>query len=1008
MIAISDSPQSAKSAYERLDRTKFSLKNLMGFLAHDAEQLFKIIPSATAPKSHLQQQGQKPAGPFINIPPDELERLLFWPKLAATIARQWPVARAAILHPGTDKSIYPLKPLFDMLNTDASLEHKEAFLDAITALITPLGDGQDDDTLSKAAEAFEAISWPGSSQDDVRHMLRRRRLPQQGWLAQVESAEQVHGGYPLTRVYLRFLTTMLSATRWEALRVPYRAVDEVVVYFERFRNGHYQYRLRRSEQYELLDGLLAFVEKAITRFDMSDLAAMSHNMYDVAWELYQQPGFRVVLELLEDKEGTIFGILANVIDHFSTTDRDSVQDEILRRVLRLYHRILDVQLVFTEVLLLTLDHAKDASRRWTFHRPTDWKSLDSRLLTHLSNVTNIALLVNDTDLQVSLLATKVIYALAGSALFDQTDRFGGDYQRSVNRLAGILDASDDSIRIAQGFHHRLSEEGPALAPEQIDAVVKSTLRGEAVDVDALPMAIRSTILDLLLDGTLPDSTANVAHFLLGFEFKGHHFLLQDPGSGRLSCLQVLLEQLQAGSSASDESSGEGLIDVYPVIAAKTAKLVYQLFSTPLTARATMQSSGVRETFSATALHNLPNRCPQVFGDGQGVVRNRQVQYETTGNAFVAYLDYQRYIVASVSLETHSNEGLLDSAATIAEEMFGAGEGDPRMIELLSNVDFEWHEPSPPARNIDHFAHFAFDQFKRPDVDWYDLTSLESALSFEGKRLTGGSGGASKDAIQEEIAHIIDRLGMINRSTEVNVAKGALLTAWADAIKVALGRVFVRHVPEDRQEDTLFALLDAILVRLDDEVTPGVLEILSEGSLIVVDALRSVLAEDDNLPMDQLVRVLEQVVSVIVRPGTTEVGRGNLYAAINQYLSLLTAPIIDDNASVSIATIGQRDPGTEFRKRSLAVLASKRERLFATLCRDALEVRDVWKTECFALLGGLVGICGSEKDRQNVLAPLWKEGYLGLFVRSLKDREVVLAECLSPNAGERASRRDVRG
>jgi nuclear pore complex protein Nup205 len=187
--------------------------------------------------------------------------------------------------------------------------------------------------------------------------------------------------------------------------------------------------------------------------------------------------------------------------------------------------------------------------------------------------------------------------------------------------------------------------------------------------------------------------------------------------------------------------------------------------------------------------------------------------------------------------------------------------------------------------------------------------------------------------------------------------------------------------------------------MDSDASTGVLDILSESVLITMSMLVKVLSGYDNvnLPVDLLSKALADIISVVIRPGTPDNARGNLYSAINEHLSLLSVPTtFADDASV--ASIGREGPGHILRRATIAVIGQKKSRFLAALSRDAMTAREVWKTECFALLGVLVGACASDRDRE-VLSPLFKEGHLPLFVRGIKDSESAVQESLSPEAGE---------
>lgn len=666
------------------------------------------------------------------------------------------------------------------------------------------------------------------------------------------------------------------------------------------------------------------------------------------------------------------------------------------------------------------------------------QSLDQHLLNHLSTITSIALLVGDDDLSISFVSTKIISALAHSPVFSRSDIFRSEYTTSVNRLAGIIEASDDSIRIAQGFCNRLEGDGEDLASNDVDEVSKATLFGDVTqaNLSALPITIRSTILDLLVEGTTTDAPGpNIAHFLLGFDFRNNDFTLQDPRSpdSRLSCLQTVLHQLGEGSDL-DGDSTTTLLYLHPSLAAKSALLVNQLFANPSTGRTTMSYAMSVFAFSARQLVSIPRICPPATrGDvsGMGIVTTVEGDVSTTADVFVAFFEYQRSILSGVALETFAFDGHGAESGTIAQALFGASlDEEPEdaeldfqrpalIIDVLSSIDMQWKEDVDPDasqnRSLEFYTQFDFDQFKRTDADWWDLDGLTRALNAFRRQLErqgAVTAGVTSKAMSNEATYIVERLATKNRETGISLAKGTFLAAWSEALKVSLAMLF-RHVPEDRQEIVLFELLDALLDRLVGDLAPGVLDIMCEATLVTITTLVNIFVEFEgvNLPVDRLATVLRKIIDAVTRPGTTENARGNLYASISQYLQLLTltsnAQIPSDDVSIAPSTIGgestittslPQQQTTALQSATLRELSNRKDRLIPLLCRDAMDDRDVWKTECFALLGGIVSICHNERDRA-VLSPLAQSGALSLFVRSIKDREGALQECLGGDAGE---------
>ncbi|ORX34973.1 nucleoporin Nup186/Nup192/Nup205 [Kockovaella imperatae] len=963
LAAISRGKACSGRAHDRMSDSRWSWAGLSKFYQYYWDLLPHIFePIKTNRTPSLELMGH-----------DDIALCEGWTKLIIVIVQWSPLARTTLLQSKPN----PLSILFDFMNCELPLDVKTAILKAITAFITP-GEAED---AGKAVEFYERITYadPGL---DTKHLEPNKIPAPIGWLAKMEYAEIEVGIYPLTTAYLDFLTTLLSAGSSPRLRATlrrsiYYVIDRVLLQARPLS--------RESERWDILDSAIALLEKAVLRFDMSSLSG--RQLGPAAEALWEEPGFVVMLRLLSEPGPS--NVLSHIVDTASITPRSPIMTSVLLRTLRMYHRILDTQLVFSEVLIRTL------SDRHAFRRPLNLVSFDHILLTHLSNVNAIALLVGDDGSSVSFIATKLMLALASSRLFGESDRFLGEYAHPINRLAGIVDASDDSIRISQGFCNRLDADGSEVSPEELQSTSDAALRGDISpeSIAHLPLAIRSTILDLLLENTSLDITGpNVAHFLLGYEFKGHDFVLQDPSdpNSRLSCLQVILDQM----------SGDPLVSIHPVLAAKSARLMHQLFSHPITSQTTISFASLKG-YSTIQLASLPRKCPSALSldeHGAGTVNGEA----TTSSTLEAFLELQRDVLSCVALETHTFGGRGSSSSAIANLLFNFidddyGQRPPLIIDLLGNIDIEWEEAgSNEDRPLEFYGSFDFQPYKRTDADWWDLEALRPALVAHRRNLEKrGAIGGSK-GMEEEADHLLSRLAALNRKTDINLAKGSFLTAWSETLKVALGQLF-SHISDDRQEVVLIELLDALLDRLSGDVSPGVLDILAESLLISMSRLVEVMAEYEgvNLPVKQLSPSFARLVQVVSRPGMTESCRGNLYAAMNQYLSLQLPSTSDDGASV-VSSATTLLPGTEFHQTNLVIITAHRERLFPVLCRDAMDVRDVWKTECFALLGVIVAACRNDRERQ-AISPLSQNGFLSSFVRSLKDQEIPLQECLNKDA-----------
>lgn len=951
IVAISVGPASASKCYEKLKDTRLSWAYLFKFYAHYID----IMPHLFETVKTNRQTAHEPMhdGEFLTAQG--------WTKLLATVVGWSALARGALLQ----VKPHPLQLLWDFVNCDIATDLKATVVEAITAFVKRRGDSADDDIASRAVEYYERVSFA----DPTLEVRVGSRVPAPiGWIQRMEFSEQEAGTYPLTRAYVGFLTVLIpsdkprinNALRRGAMYI----MDRVFLSSRRYPAGS------EEEQWEMHDAVVGFFERALVSFDLTDLLTPARGS---AVTLADQPGFLVLLRILSEPDA--FAPLADIVDHAtSMPSRSAVVTQCLLRVLRIYYRILDVQLVFADVLLLTLSAATG------FKRPLGFQSIDQFLLNRLSNVTAIALAVGDADLTVSFVSLKIIVALAQSPLFSSTDMFRGEYSKVMNRLAGIIDASDESIRIAQGFCIRLEAEGEDLAPEEVDKESQLVLRGEPSS--NLPIIIRSTILELLVDGTAEATSPNIAHFLLGFDFRARELGLQDPRSStsRMSCLTVILNQL-------DDTPP--MITLHPSLAAKSAQLIHQLFANAVTGPSVMSYAESYEAFPARQLATLPRTCPGATREvaGMGVASTYTDSVETSAGTLVAYLEFERFILAAVALQTFAFEGHGASSEFVAKQLFGL-EGDdeddqrpPLLIDLISTVDIQFEETdvgdAQQNKMLEFYSGFAFDQFKRPDSDWYDLELLARALRAHRRQLERQGAvipGTSAESMTTEANYILRRLAIKNRETEIAIAKGSFMSAWNETLKVSLAMLF-HNVPEDRQEVLVFDLLAALLDRLNGDLAPGVLEILCEAVLVAFTTLIHVLSSFDltNLPVDRLSGTLLKVVDAVVRPGATENARGNLYAAVSQYLQLVP-----------------EDTEHALHRATVQALLGRKDRFVAVLCRDAMDMRDVWKTECYSLLSAIVSL-----GNRALVLPLTQASYLAQMVRSIKDREMALQECLSP-------------
>jgi nuclear pore complex protein Nup205 len=182
------------------------------------------------------------------------------------------------------------------------------------------------------------------------------------------------------------------------------------------------------------------------------------------------------------------------------------------------------------------------------------------------------------------------------------------------------------------------------------------------------------------------------------------------------------------------------------------------------------------------------------------------------------------------------------------------------------------------------------------------------------------------------------------------------------------------------------------------------------------------ADTGSLPAERLYHLLRNILDCILDNNHLELVRGNLYAAMINYLHLIAS---DDSGSdtrtrgslsVSLSSSTSRSDamGIDFEVSSLSaqqasgdasalevgslsIMRGVTERLVATISRDAIDGTEVWKTVAFMCLDSLVQLSRVEKQ-PGIVSALIRHGILANFVAGLKESDIRLQSVLKPEPG----------
>jgi nuclear pore complex protein Nup205 len=970
-----------------------SLFNALNFYSNQLPKVNEALQSSIQPGLPTQRPRRDANSPST-IPPDELALLKSFLRLLKNVVQSSPIARTALYENQHFKAI---PTLLSLVNSIVPIEFKAALFDTLTAFCGPEGGSLGVDIAKQmwtALDKFEVIPSKGSSSSNGLYRsstTASRPGSTGGIMAELEEAEATARTYPATIAFVHLLNSLIhtpakSITLLHGVEVESHTIPESlgagsrtpgIIPYVRFVLEDVFLKARTlqfadpKERWRLTERSLCFIEKCLATYDLSPLLNEKPDNSILA-SLALHPAFEILRRLLTEAP-----LLTNLLDIVSV-GLDGLTDDAgqtpalaksILRSLRIMNRIFQIQSLYIEVLLPTLAESQTfsgANRSFSFAIAP----LDQHILYSHSVVVQIALLVNYIDdPETVLLAVKLIGHLSQSPFFIQMDRFENVYSSNMNRLVGIIDSSDESLRILDGFVRRLEADGQNDLDWPEDDPIESLVTSDARTTPSadLVQVIRSAILDLLLQNTVAGSSGpNLAHFLCGFDptRAASELAVQDPqGQGaRLSCLHIVFELLSLGAprpteDEDEELAEEALLMRNPGLAEKCAKLVFQLCSHQYTASATLRYIRTREDYAYRQISVFPTVPPSISQGALGEVNLTNGQkIVTSASALTSSLRFRSSILDNAALELHVINPTGLHAAKLVDALFtspltmldhfeshvhDSGSADQpliRIIDVLLSLDFEWQDDIPDTDlKLAFFASLDFNTcltVNERGCEIYDFRSLVSAMNGVRRQLQkmgALSNSAQQEAIKLETRGVLLALAAENHRREISQAKHQCLISWQRVLDVVLFKSF-ELIPLEQRESMIFDLLSSVLrfVAAPD-TTPAAAEIFCQVVLSLITKLRQgrreqILFSDGDelagsLPADKLHTLLRQVLDAITQSGTTEFIRGNLYTVIINYLQLIasftpssegslkpeldTSKVLDDTAFVAGSTTSFR-------------------------------------------------------------------------------------------------------
>ncbi|KAG9311041.1 hypothetical protein JVU11DRAFT_8939 [Chiua virens] len=572
-------------------------------------------------------------------------------RLLSTVATCSVAVRLAI---SSNTQFRAIPTLVSLVPLGIPLELKGAIFDALTAFCEP-GAGVAGVDVCKTVwtlmERVEVIN--------VRAPVSGRMIgggavlpPVKGVEVELDEVEAVYKLYPATIPFLNLLSALLHTPKRltprslladaeplntipESLGQPYRlpgigpyvgfVVDNVFAGLPRREYA------RHSERWRMNDLCLKFVERALAGWEIEGLVRWSEDgslRRETVVPLLIHPGYEVLSRLLTNSplQSTILSYIVDGIEGF---ERGLPSEEpyfllTIIRVLRIIHRVLEIQDVFLDVLVPLLSEFDSAPLVGSVHPRSFYTRFDQALTYGTKYIPAIAAyVVYPAYPELVVLAVKIVSQISSST--------------AVTSLLTVIERSPDSERILSGFRQLLDVESLDDIDAAESAAEQMTGAGAADRETQEPFdqAIRVAILDLLICNTERRATyPNIGHFLL-FGGAESEYQIQDPHAINARRTSEACQELKAKGKDRDRQRRatihtEPLFNVLPALSERCYRVIHQLCVHPRTSDATMRYLRTRENFFARHLAVIPSKVPEalqepfievMYHDGSRILTN---------------------------------------------------------------------------------------------------------------------------------------------------------------------------------------------------------------------------------------------------------------------------------------------------------------------------------------------------------------------------------------------------
>lgn len=727
------------------------------------------------------------------------------------------------------------------------------------------------------------------------------------------------------------------------------------------------------------------------------------------------PGFQVLIRILSGRRvvNELFDIVQKCSKDDDADIKHLVyREKCLIKSLHIILNVLELQPILCNVLIPYV--AKCSKQRTssefqlanvTFPPLPSIANFGQLILFHNGILVQIALLLNyQNNEEICLLSTKILQHLS----VDLQDRRQMDNRQIASlalcnpmtkagaNITTLLNTSTSAEDIIFGISERLNINMPekiTCDDYELDINLIPFWKAEGTlgniydypgDVETPALSsVRLAILDLLLENArLETNSPTLTEYLLGYKLTNVRSpVLQDTETNRitLSCLHSILSMLQQGtenSSANGDSmmvdlseSSQPFIDTHPLLAEKCYELIYQLCAKQSISLSTLRYLRNREEFFYKQFEIMSSRFEtDLFVESSpfsGTICCADgTEIQSDFFRVRAKLHQRAWLLQSIALELHTTAcmeqkaniyKLLEllygkSSESMSDQGFFSSRGlqQPlvKMLEFVSSLEFLWQDDLTKDGAIAETRYFKafipenFYTLNKDGVQVYDIRAMYTFLRTV--QVSEYKESIETDLVENEMGEILAACMALNRIKEINHAKRHCMKAWKQVVHITLLECFdLIHVSD--REKIIYELLTMLLSKMlsTQGYDTEMLKSMSEVVLALLNRLRKEknMRTIAQLPVEKLRHVFNGILECICQKNIEVTIRGDLYTSLTNLL-------------LYIGGHGRDQAYMEFEKYMVNYIVSYKTSLLDTLCKDAIDGLEIWKTTAYIAIDSL--------------------------------------------------------